>query len=301
MLSPSGRYLTFASNGLPATVAQIYLRDLCVGAPSGCVPNTIAISVNSVGGIANEGASQPAISGDGRFVGFVSYSTNLLDPSQPAVQSTAMMFVKDTCNGSPVACTPGLSRVDLPNVGTVANNSLDYLAVPSVSDTGRYIAYSSDVTNLVSQDVQGYGNVYLRDSCVGTSNCKSQNILVSVGNDGSIANSGSHEQSMSADGRYVAFTSIASNLVWGIANPAGTWEDVYVRDTCVGAPVECTPSTVRVAVTNTPALQTPSNAGANHPAISADGHYVVYLSGSSNLTSAGSAGHNQVFLSKTGF
>jgi hypothetical protein len=301
VISPSGRYLTFASNSLPATQAQTYLRDRCVGASSGCVPNTIPISVNSLGDFANEGANEQSISGDGRFVGFVSYSTNLIDPSQPAVQSTAMMFVRDTCTGSAGPCTLGISRVDVPNGGGIANNQLDYEAIPSLGDTGRYISYSSNATNLVSQNVQGFGNVYLRDTCVGATGCIVQNTLVSLSNDGSIANSGSHQQSMSADGRFVAFTSIATNLVYGIPNPAGTLQDVYVRDTCTGAPPGCYPSTVRVAVTNTPVIQTPSNAGASLPAISADGHYIVFLSSSTNLTSAGTGGYSQVFLSKTGF
>jgi hypothetical protein len=108
-------------------------------------------------------------------------------------------------------------------------------------------------------------NVYLRDSCVGATGCTVQNTLVSLGNDGSIANSGCHQQSMSADGRHIAFTSIATNLVWGIPYPAGSWQDIYVRDTCTGAPTGCYPSTVRVAVTNTPYYQTPSNAGASLP------------------------------------
>lgn len=306
VLSPSGRYLTFASNGSPPTQAQIYLRDWCVGAPSGCVPNTIPISVNSLGAFANERTQEPTVSSDGRFVGFVSYSTNLIDPSQPAVQSIAKMFVRDTCTGSTMACTSGISQVDVPNGGGTATNPqnpnpLDYEAIPSLSSTGRYISYSSDATNLVAQNVPGFGNVYLRDTCVGATGCTVQNTLVSLGNDGSIANSGSHQQSMSADGRYVAFTSIATNLVWGIPYPAGTWQDVYVRDTCTGAPPGCNPSTVRVAVTNTPPYQNPSNAGALLPAISSDGHYVVFLSSSTNLTAAGTGGHSQVFLSKTGF
>jgi Tol biopolymer transport system component len=301
VLSPSGRYLTFTSNGSPATQAQTYLRDWCVGVPSGCVPNTITISVNSIGALANEGAQLPSVSGDGRFVGFVSYSTNLIDTSQPAVQSVSMMFVKDTCAGGTMPCTPGISRVDVPNGGGTANNQLDPEAIPSMSSTGRYMSYSSNATNLISQNVQGFGNVYLRDTCVGAIGCTTQNTLVSLGNDGSIGNSGSHQQSMSADGRYVAFTSIATNLVWGIPYPAGSWQDIYVRDTCTGAPTACYPSTVRVAVTNTPHYQIPSNAGALLPAISADGHYVVFLSTSTNLSDVGPGGHSQVFLSKTGF
>jgi WD40-like Beta Propeller Repeat len=301
IFSPSGRYLTFISNGSPPTQTQTYLRDWCVGASSGCVPNTIPVSVNSAGAFANEGTVEPSVSGDGRFVGFVSYSTNLIDPSLPAVQSTAKMFVRDTCVGSTGPCTAGISQVDVPNGSGTANNELDYEAIPSLSSTGRYISYSSHATNLVSQNVQGFGNVYLRDTCIGVAGCTIQNTLVSLGNDGSIANSGSHQQSISADGRYVAFTSIATNLVWGIPYPAGSWQDVYVRDTCTGAPPGCYPSTARVAVTNTPSYQNPSNAGASLPAISADGHYVVFLSPSTNLTTSGTGGHTQVFLSKTGF
>ena len=301
VFNASGRYLTFDSNGPPSGLPQTYLRDLCTGAPSGCIPNTIPVSVNGIGAYANEGAKPQSVSASGQFVGFVSYSTNLIDPSKPAAQSVAMMFVQNTCIESVTACVPGITQVDVPNGGGVANNQLDYEAIPSLSSDGRYIAYSSDATNLVSQDVQGFGNVYLRDTCVGAASCTPQDFLVSLGNDSSVGNSGSHQQSMSADGRYVAFTSIATNLVWGIPYNSGSWQDIYVRDTCTGAPPGCYPSTVRVAVTTSPYIQTPSNAGASWPVISADGHYVAFLSSSSNLTSVGSGGHQQVFLAKTGF
>lgn len=160
ILSPSGRYLTFDSNGSPAGQAETYLRDLCTGAPAGCTPETVLVSVNSLGIPGNEGAQTQSLSGNGRFVGFVSYSTNLIDSSQAAVQSTSMMFLSDTCTGATAPCTPQISRVDVPNGGGSANNSLDYEAIPSISTTGRYIAYSSNATNLVSQNVQGFGNVF---------------------------------------------------------------------------------------------------------------------------------------------
>jgi hypothetical protein len=301
VITASGRYLTFDSNGSPPIQAQTYLRDWCVGAPAGCVTNTIPISVNSIGAVANEGADPQSLSVDGESVGFVSYSTNLIDPSQPAVQSTAMMFVQNTCTDSAViGCTPGISRVDVPNGGGIANNQLDPEAIPSLSSDGRYISYSSQATNLVSQNIAST-NVYLRDTCLGTTGCTAQNVLASLGNDGSIGNCGSHQQSMSADGRFIAFTSIATNLVWGSSLPACSWQDVYVRDTCTGAPAGCYPSTVRVAVTTFPYYQTSSNSGASFPTISADGHYIAFLSSSTNLTGAGGNGYSQVFLSKTGF
>ena len=301
VLSPTGRYLTFASNAPPANIPETYLRDLCVDAPSACVPTTVPISINSISAYANERADPPSLSASGQYVGFVSYATNLIDPTQPAVQSTAMMFIQNTCIDAVSTCSPGISRVDVPNAGGIANDQLDYEAIPSLSGDGRYIAYSSQATNLVSQDVQGHGNVYRRDTCDGAANCTPQNLLVSLGNDGSIANAGSHQQSMSADGRFVAFTSISTSLVWGIPFAAGSWQDIYVRDTCTGASAGCSPSTVRVAVTTAPYCQTPSDEGALRPAISADGHYVAFLSSSTNLTSSGSGGHSQVFLAKTGF
>jgi hypothetical protein len=300
-ISPSGRYLAFDSNGPPANQPETYLRDMCINAAVGCVPNTIAISTNSSGGFGNEGAGPESLTPSGTFVGFVSYSTNLIDPSQPANQSTAMMFVRNTCIGAGPGCIVGTARVDVPNNGGLPNGQLDYEATPSFSVDGRYIAYSSHATNLVPQNVNGFGNVYVRDTCANVITCVPQTQLVSLGNDGSVGNSGSHQQTMSADGRYVAFTSIATNLVWGIPYPAGSWQDVYVRDTCMGASGICYPSTVRVAVTTSPYIQTPSNAGASWAVISADGHYAAFLSSSSNLTSSGSGGHQQVFLAKTGF
>jgi len=212
-----------------------------------------------------------------------------------------MLFVRDTCTGGSASCISQLARVDIPNGGGSANNQLDYEEIPSLSGDGRYIAYSSNATNLVQEDVGGFGNVYIRDTCGAATACTVQNVLASVGNDGAIGNSGSHQQSMSSDGRFVAFTSIATNLVWGLPYVAGSWQDIYVRDTCTGAPAGCHPSTVRVAVTNAPYIQTPSNMGASWPIISADGHYVAFISSSSNLTFAGSGGHQQVFLAQTGF
>jgi len=96
------------------------------------------------------------------------------------------MFVQDTCTGSTMPCTPGISQVDVPNMFPTAGNTLnpnplDPEAIPSLSSTGRYISYSSNATNLISQSVQGFGNVYRRDTCVGATGCIVQNTLVSLG------------------------------------------------------------------------------------------------------------------------
>ena len=125
--------------------------------------------------------------------------------------------------------------------------------------------------------------------------------LASLANDGSVANQGSNNEAMSADGRFVAFASLASNLVPGDTFAPAVWKDIFVRDTCYNAPTGCVPSTVRVTVTNTPNPQTESNAISDYPAISADGHYIVFLSAATNfLPGVTGNGHTMVYLAKTG-
>jgi hypothetical protein len=82
---------------------------------------------------------------------------------------------------------------------------------------------------------------------------------------------------MSSNGRFIAFDSIATNLVPGDGFPACGFEDIFVRDTCFGVASGCNPSTVRVSVTNTPNPGTQANGLSGYPAISGDGHYAVFL------------------------
>jgi hypothetical protein len=146
------------------------------------------------------------------------------------------------------------------------------------------------------------GNIYVRDTCAGApSGCMLTTSLASLGNDGSAGNSSSGNQGMSADGEFVAFASLASNLVPGDTEPAGGFKDIFVRDTCFEAASGCVPSTVRVSVTNTPNPETQANNISDYPAISGDGHYVVFLSAATNLVPGGTNGYGMVFLAKTGF
>jgi hypothetical protein len=160
-------------------------------------------------------------------------------------------------------------------------------------------------TDLVQTNVNGIGNVYVRDSCTGApSGCNPTTLLISLANDGGIGNCGSPSQglSMSSSGRFMAFDSIATNLTPDDNFPACSFEDIFVRDTCFGVSSGCTPSTVRVSVTSNPNPQTPGNAISGQPAISSDGHYVVFISGATNLAPGVTGnGHSMVYLAKTGF
>jgi len=299
VISPDGRYVTFNSTGTSAGQNNVFLRDTCVTAPPGCVPTTAIASVSSDGAAGNSASFSQTVNSGGRFVAFQSYATNLI-PDDTNIYPD--IFLRDTCNGAPTGCTPSTTRVDVGPNGEQTNQTPDYEVVPSISNDGRLVAYASDATNLVTQDVNGLANIYARDTCFGApAGCTPTTSLVSLANDGSIANSGQNNQSMSADGRYIAFASLASNLVPGDTFAAGSWQDIFVRDTCFGAPNGCTPSTVRVSVTNLPQFATQANAISDFPRISGDGHYVVFISAATNFLSTPGNGQYMVYLAKTGF
>lgn len=171
---------------------------------------------------------------------------------------------------------------------------------PAVSADGRYVAYAG------SQD--GHAQIFLRDTCQGArSACQPRTVLISAALDGTAASDDSHAPSMSADGRYVAFSSAATNLTSDAAAPAG--RQVYLRDTCFGAAEPCTPATQLVS--------TDANGGlvgseAILPSLSASGRYVAFLAvtasqaksdsaafGGKLLTHAPNSGVRQVFVRDT--
>lgn len=168
---------------------------------------------------------------------------------------------------------------------------------PAVSLDGRYVAYTA---------VQGdHSQILLRDTCEGAATgCQAQTSLLSVAGDGSAAAGDSHTPSMSSDGRYIAFSSDATNLVENA--PSG--RQVYLRDTCMRADASCKASTILVSIDSGGAL-----AGAESilPSISASGRFIAFLavapSQSPNQpaaeakSSSGStnSGYRQVFVRDT--
>jgi Tol biopolymer transport system component len=308
-ISPDGRYIAFNSSTAdiagnnPADTPNVFLRDTCNGAPSGCTPQTMLVSQSDSGVIGNESSFSQAVNTGGRFVAFQSWSNNLI-PDDTNTYSD--IFVRDTCIGAVSGCEPSTTIESLGLNGAYGNAGLDGTVVPSISSDGRYVAFASDSTNMASgmtSNSCGYnGSVLVRDTCTGaTTACTPATRWVSIANDGSLPNCGSSNQSMSADGRFIAFTSMATNLVPGDTFAASSWLDIFVRDTCVGAPTGCTPSTVRVSVANESSSVVEANGTADYPQISADGHYVVFLSESFNLTTPISNGNQMVYLAKTGF
>lgn len=133
-----------------------------------------------------------------------------------------------------------------------------------VSADGRYVAFSSHASNLVPGDTNGAEDVFVYDRHTGDVE------RVSVSSIGAEADNTATSAAISADGRYVAFYSFASNLVPGDTNSN---HDVFVHDRVTG-------ETVRASVSST---GTGGNGSSTNPDISGDGRYVVFESGSENL------------------
>jgi Tol biopolymer transport system component len=222
-------------------------------AGAGWAQVTHRVSVNSRGAEGSDGSYTPLISADGRFVAFASDATNLV----PGDTNGALdIFVRDRLNGT-------TERVSVDS-GGAEGNAGSY--GPSISADGRYVAYASDATNLVPGDTNGFTDVFVHDRQSGTT------ARVSVDSGGAQGNKFSDWPSISADGRYVAFESDASNLVPGDTNGVS---DVFVR-------AWQSNYTEIMSVGSSAAL---GDGDSFTPSISADGSYVAFQSYATNLVS----------------
>ncbi len=217
-------------------------------------PRTTRASVDTKRHQANGASGRNSMSDDGRFVSFESEASDLVPGDTNGVVD---VFVKDRASGS-------TTRVSLSSGG--AQGSRDS-GEPSMSADGRYVAFSSYADNLVSGDTNGAADIFVHDRVTEVTQ------RVSLTSSGGQANGTSGQPSMSADGRYVAFSSYADNLVSGDTNG---WPDVFVHDRVTG-------KTERVSVSSS---ETQGNHISEYPSISADGRYVAFSSYADNLLSS---------------
>ena len=223
--------------------------------PDGGSATTIRVSVSASGAQADGESTGVALSGDARYVAFVSFATNLV---QADTNNLPDVFVRDREEGT-------LVRASLATGGSQADGSS---WAPSLSADGRYVAFASDAWNLVAGDGNEVSDVFVRDLVEGTT------VRASASSSGAAADGPSTNPVLSADGRYVAFESRASNFVAGDGNGDS---DVFLRDLVAG-------TTERVSVgTGSVEGLGPSRA----PAISADGRFVSFASGVSNWLGVG--------------
>jgi hypothetical protein len=158
----------------------------------------------------------------------------------------------------------------------------------------RYLVFTMASTDGIVETPGTAENVFVRDTCLGGSaGCVPSTSLVSIGTDGLVGDGDSSSPTISADARYVAFVSLATNLVDADTNGAA---DIFVRDTCVGAPDGCTPSTQRVSIASD---GTQANDASVSAAISATGRYVTFRSQATNLDPASSIVLPGIFVRDT--
>jgi Tol biopolymer transport system component len=206
-ISADGRFVAFtsgATNLVPGdtnNTTDVFVRDRMLQV-------TRRVSVGAGGQQANGLSLEPAISADGRFVAFRSRASNLVAGD---TNNARDVFVRDLV-------AQVTTRVSVGPAGQQANgNSLR----PAISAHGRFVAFASKASNLVAGDTNHGIDVFVRDRVAQVTR------RVSVGPAGQQANSSSIGQAISAHGRFLAFTSSASNLVPGDTNNA---TDVFVRD-----------------------------------------------------------------------
>jgi hypothetical protein len=214
----------------------------------------------------------PAVSADGRFVAYTA-----LQGDHPQV------LVRDTCIGAPQGCQARTSLVSVGLDGTAADSDS---RMPSMSADGRFVAFSSAATNLVSQPGMSGRQIYLRDTCLGTAPaCTASTQLISTDAEGKLGGTESILPSVSSSGRFVAFVAVtashakATGAAKSAENTASTsgagnsgLRQVFVRDTCMGAP-NCTPSTSRISLQ--PGDAPAGNARPAGPALSGSGEHVA--------------------------
>jgi Tol biopolymer transport system component len=254
-VSEDGRYVALCYG-----TAVIYVADLVTA-------DLARVSTDSLGNPANGYSEEAVISGDGRYVAFRSLASNLVPGDTNGFED---VFVKDLQTG----------RISRASTDSTGNESNGHSLNAAISADGRYVAFRSSASNLVPDDTNGKFDIFMKDLSSGATS------RVSTGSLGAEADGDSYDPSVSADGRYVAFWSVASNLVPGDTN--GT-PDVFVKDLWTGA-------TTRVS---TDSLGNQGNGASGGASISGDGRYVAFESFAGNLVpgdTSGFLGYKDVFI-----
>jgi Tol biopolymer transport system component len=256
-ISASGRFVVFesgASNLIRRDTngdTDVFIRDRKKGI-------TRRVSGNATGDQPNRASRSPAISANGRFVAFESGATNLVGGD---TNGKLDVFVRDLRTGR-------TRRVSVSSAGKQGNRRS---RSPSISASGRFVAYSSTATNLVAGDPTKPGGILVHDRRTGRTE------RVSVSSNGRPASGFS--PAISASGRFVAFTSAAYRLIPGDTHPCCA--DVFVHD-------RRTAETTRVSEWG--------NKPSGEPAISADGRFIAFSSQARSLVAGDTNGTVDSFV-----
>jgi Tol biopolymer transport system component len=266
-ISGDGRFVAFTSfadnliAGDTNEFEDVFVHDRQTGL-------TECVSIDPGGAPGSGESGQASLSGDGRYVAFTSYADDLVfGDTSPFMD----VFVHDRQSGT-------TQRVNLDSSGAQANGGGIW---PSISRDGRHVTFTSPADNLVAGDTNGADDVFVRDLQSGVTE------RVSVDSAGVQGNAGSQGSALSADGRWVAFTSLADNLVSGDTNAT---YDAFVHDRQSG-------TTERVSLNSRGAQGNGSSSAAS---LSADGRFVAFESSATNLVSGDTNSAQDIFVHERG-
>jgi len=207
VFSKDGRYIAFHSEASVFVVGDtnnkldVFVREQESG-------EITRISINTHGEQGNDDSYHPSVSGDGRFIAFESWATNLVDEDLTEPRN---IFVHDRQTGE-------VLLVSMAADGSQAN---DPSVIPSISADGRYVVFASAARNLVDDDTNKQGDVFVHDLETG------QTQIVSIADDGTQSNGRHYSWDISDNGRFVVFSSESSTL---IPNDTNNEEDIFVYD-----------------------------------------------------------------------
>ena len=266
-ISGDGRFTAFMSlsdnlveNDTNGTVADVFVHDTLTG-------ETELISVDENGDQFPTESGPTFISSNGRYVGFINNISVEWTSNGTVVDSNAWLYDRQTKQSI---------LISTPNSG---ERELSQSDIGGISEDGRYVVFSSNATNLIENDTNGFYDVFLKDMVTGEIS------LISRSSSGEQGNDRSASAEITSDGRYVFFSSHASNLV---PNDNNGYPDIFLFD-------RFTNELSIVSFTST-GLQ---GDGASRPDnISADGLFIVFAGDVPNFreTPAYDSGYNDVYL-----
>jgi Tol biopolymer transport system component len=265
-ISADGRYVVYYSQA----------SDLAAGDTNGATDifvydrvsqTTTLVSKDTAAGPSDGASFNPSISGDGRYIVYFSYATDLVAGD---TNGTADIFLYDT-----VSQTTTLISKDTASGPSNADSSN-----ASISADGRYVVYESSASDLVAGDTNVTRDIFLYDTVTQTT------ALVSKDASGNPSNGISYSPSISADGRYIVYQSLGSNLVAGDTNSNF---DIFLYDTV----------SQTTTLISKDASSGPSNDANLAPSISGDGRYVVWTSYASDLVAGDTNFLEDIFVHDT--
>jgi Tol biopolymer transport system component len=322
-ISADGRFIAFTSAATNLTgddcdngFSQIFLRDITNG-------TTTCLSVNSNGRDGNQHSDAPSISADGTLIAFDSAATNLTgskcdngfhhifvrdvtggtttcvsvrtngdegngDSFDPSISADGRFVVfQSTGTNLATRCNNGNSHVYMHNltsgettcvsVNSAGQQSNGNSGLARISGDGRFVVFQSNPTNLTARCINGFTHVFVRDTIDGRTSC------ASLDNAGEQGNNDSTGPSISSNGRFVAFSSAATNLT-GKRCTGGSIH-VFVRDR-LDEETKCA---------SVGPKKVEGNGESINPSLSANGALVAFESGASNLVKKDTNGLRDVF------